>query len=531
MKLWQNVAAADTKRARRIVNPRRGVIFPVPGLVPQAYFRAKGKMFERYGLGEYSSVMSAEPLWRQCPQVTPLTDKLFKLKQAVEEWGPRLYSMMVAELEPSVQAFAKDSRLGWPHFDRPAFKNEVVDEEWRKFVADRASYENCFTIMNVRLQPEPPGKVRSYQVPDDSGNILEREMTEAERLLPSGALAGRARLVFNKPCLNLALQAVDTVINRWLGKQALCHHDMYGRSWKGRIRPYVLAFDIKHMERFTAAATQMRYSLIRGLYAEGHSFMEDRPYLSPSETWRTFWLLRRPAPGHIVQFGSGHSAVANSQKEVLICLFCKAHVELWGYSPSDVLKHVLSGDTGHLSMLNFGDDNFVSAYRKETLDQLFDWLGTYMDVQKEDPPKFLGFEWNGSSFMLPKESYLLKTWLHERAPFGRFRHYPFMGWVLKRKIFLEYGDASTMAALFEFENRVLAEEGLLWRDIEAAARNEEKEAGDLVSLSNPLLVFGKDYLLTPEEKLATGEFTGWTEGKVRDMFISMTKGGVLEGAL
>lgn len=531
MKYWSSVVEMPRALVQGIVNPRRGVIFPVPGLSPQSYYKGKRLVFERFGLEELIPVLSAEPRWRQAPQVTPLTGKLELTQQLYRRYAPSLYARIAKGVKPVIQTFNKDSRLGWPRFDRPVDKAAEVADEWKRYIDDPSSYAKCFTVMNVRVQPEALSKTREYQVPDDAGNVYDREMNQDERHLFGPYHAGRARLVFNKPMLNLTCQVVDTVINGWLGSQTLCHHDMYGRSWSGRVRPHVLAFDIKHMERFTAASTQTRYELIRGSYSQAHSMMEAQPYLTPSDTWRSFWLLANPVAGSLVQFGSGHSAVAPSQKEVLICLLTHAHVTLWGYPEDEAMTAVLSGESRELSMLNFGDDNFVSAYDPSILDALFEFLGRYLDVVRENPPKFLGFTWTGAEFLLGGRSYLEKTWLHERSPMGRFRTLPFLGWVLKRDIYSRHGNPSEMALIYDYENKVLEDLGLPWRDIETQARNEEREASGLVALSHPALLFGKDYLLTPEEKLASGQFVGWSADETAHKFNQLTKGGLLENAL
>lgn len=536
---WNKVVdAPDT--APVIVNPRRGITFPLPALSPRDYFDAKRQMFERFGLEDFVDVVSAEPAWRQSPHVTELGGKLERVQRMFARLAPSLYSRMRAQLVPTTQLFNKDSRLGWPYFCRPGSKAEVVAQEWDGWVADKSTFANAYTVQNIRLQAEPRGKVRSYQVPLDDYSVVDRDMDDEQRALPYGNLAARARLVFNKPVLNLMCQVVDTVLNKWLGKQPLCHHDMYGGSYKGRVRPFVLAMDIKHMERFTAGANLTRYQMIRGSYSEAHQFMESQPYVTPTDSWsfmpkgrKRFVALSEVAEGCLVQYGSGHSAVANSQKELLTCALVDAHMALWGYSEPAAFEVVLAGESREVSMLNFGDDNFFSAYSQELLDQLFAYLNQYFDVQKEDPPKFLGFEWDGAlnKFVLTRDSYVLKTYLHERAPLGRFRDLAFLGWKLKREIFLAYGRPSEMEEVFEFENQLLASYGLRWRDIEAQARNEAKVASGDIAFAHPLLLFGKDYLMTDEEKLMSGQFVGWEERTVAQRFAELTRGGYFEGAL
>lgn len=532
---WSEVLAFPYN-THGITNPRRGINFPVPGLLPGSYFRCKAKMFERFGLDDYQGVVTAEPLWRPSPHVVDLSDRMLKFRAVYAKYAPMLFRRMRSELKPAVQVFNKDSRLGWPYCARSADKRVELVTEIQAYWNDPERYfDRAFTIMNVRLQPEPSSKEREYQVPY-RGRVYEKTMTQEDKLLPSPPglpqlYASRTRLVFSRPCLNLYTQVVDTIINNWLSSNAVHHHDMYGGSWRGRLRPHVLAFDIKHMERFTAAIMEPRYQLLQGGYTDIHRGMDSVPYLTPNLDFRSWTTLRGLPSDKIVQFGSGHSAVADSQKEALDCLLTEAHVQLWGYAPEQALDCVLKGSSTQLEMLNYGDDNLVSAFDPVLLDELFTFLGGYLDVVKEDPPGFLGFKLYDGELRLPPQSYVLKTWLHERAPLGRFRKYPFLGWVLKRRVFLEYGLRRQMEEVFEYENRILSDEGLLWSDIERAARNEERELAGLVEQAHPLVLLGKEYLLTDEERLALGTFTGWPEEKTAACFRELTGGGILEGAL
>jgi hypothetical protein len=526
---WNSVVGV-TESTHGLTNPRRGIVFPVPGLQPADYFAIKTRLFEAFGLSEYSQVVSAEARWRQSPHLAPVGDKLDRVRRVYSQRAPALFSRIKAGLSPRRQLLSKDSRLGWPDFSRPGDKRPVVEQRWNEWVSDRSSFDNMFTIMNVRIQAEEASKVREYQVPED-GVVVNKKMGEPEKRLSETTVASRARLVFNKPELNLSCQIVDTYINAWLGKQGACHHDMYGMLWRNMVRPHRMAFDVKHMERFTAGIMEPRYDIIKGLYSEAHRSMDEAAYLTPNYMFRGWSLLRGCPSDWVVQFGSGHSAVAPSQKEALLCLYVQLHMDEWGYSEDRAWEEVLSGNTAKLHIMNFGDDNFISAYDEETLSQTFQFMSKYLDCVEENPAGFLGFKWIDDGFKLPKESYLIKTYLHERPPYGRFRSYPFFGWFMKREIFSRYGVSRDMEAVFELEDRLLLEEGQLrWSDVEKAARNEIRAMKGLIDHAHPLAILGKEYLLTDEEKEAIGTYTGWDEDFTAKRFAELTQGGIFEGA-
>jgi hypothetical protein len=282
------------------------------------------------------------------------------------------------------------------------------------------------------------------------------------------------------------------------------------------------------MERNTAAIIAARNKLIGGLYGDWHTMITEKGFLGPSTDRNVCFFFSQVLDGYLVQFGSGHSAVAPSQKEAILCILIAMHVELWGMSVSEAITNVISGSTPYLHIMNFGDDNFWSSDSQEHLEQAFQFISDILPTETEVPPKFLGFVWDEErrKFMLPASSYLLRTYLHERPPFGYFRKFAFFGWVEKRKVYLQYGDTRLMEEIFDYENTVLKRAGLDWLDIEEEARKEAQQLED-VDL-NPDAILGRDYRLTPEEKIASGLFDGMMPDETKPIFDRLTAGGILE---
>jgi hypothetical protein len=519
----------DQALARRIANPRRGVINPIPGLTWDAYMRVRKEMFAFVGLQDYDQVLSGEMAWRPTPHLSYRTSKQRGLADLCRKWVPRLLQRVKAVIKPPTQTFKKESRTGWPHFDHPEKKKERVLSELDRVLREGDRYfEGAFIIANIRLQPEPLTKQRLMQFIKADGSVAELTVSADTRSLApkwEGFFAERTRLVFNQPEPNLGLQLVDTAINNVYGSWPVCGWDMYGKNWKGKIRPYTMAVDVSHMERLTAVVIPIRNELIAGPYGRIHSRMALCPHLVKATDGRTFWLLGDPGEEWLLQFGSGHSAVAPSQKECVLSVLVELHVEVWGLSEEEALDAVIQGESAYLQMMNFGDDNFWSAYDPKYLKQAFEFCSKYLDVQEEFPKKFLGFVFINGEFYLPIENYVLKSYLHERSAVGRFRKFPYLGWREKRRVYREFAEPGVCERVFRKEDELLAREGLPWSLIEERAKEEELAAGTGTLSANILL--GRDYLMTDEEKMESGAFDGMYPEETAPLFDQLTKGGIL----
>jgi hypothetical protein len=317
------------------------------------------------------------------------------------------------------------------------------------------------------------------------------------------------RNIFNMPIPNLYKQILDTAIHNVFLKQPAFHHDMFN----GRLLPVEgthLCFDVKHFERFTADAVRHRASeVIGGFYGEIGRLFERIPFYVPSDDWASKYFVRVARErGWSDQFASGDSAVAPAQKEIFTALYGEYFSRTRGYSKEEAIDVVFKGGDGRLTIRNYGDDNSVSGDKAEVTSVL-KFLQEYLQAEEETPPKFLGFVWyEGLGWRLPPDSYLTKTYLNERPPFKSIRKYPNMGWVLKREIFQKLGHPSIAEKIFPYEDKAMQSFGLSWSRILERGEAERLYSLGFKGLTNPNYILGKDWAMSAEEKLDTGEFFG-----------------------
>lgn len=531
----------------KAVPPRRGIANPLPEKAPLGRFTPvmtdylKRELFAMFGLGEYLDVYSGEMLERPIPHSSAMSPMLQSVTDLYTQRAPALFALIAREAKAPIQTFNKVSRIGWPHFNRPVEKGKVALASFEEAAADPDGYlSGAFTVCNVRLQPEPPDKKRTMQFISSDGVVTEKEVGAEDRQLyvpfapKRTGYADRTRLVFNLPGPNLICQIVDTMINNVIGSWPLTHHNMYDPTIARFMRKYTLAVDVRHMERTTAAVIGVRTALIGGLYETIHNAMGRAGYLVPSNDRKTMIHIAQSAPGWLVQFGSGHSAVSPSQKEILFILLVEAHHQLWGHSYDAACELVKSGNSPQVHMMNFGDDNMFSSDSKEHLDQLFEFLSRYMPVEEELPKKFLGFLWNEQGvergFRLSHTSYLLRTYLHERPPLGHFRPFPYLGWTLKRQTYMDYGDPQIMYNVYRAEDALLKRVGVPWSFVEQAAAIERRNVDlSIATDAEREALLGREYNLSVEEKLESGRYDGFSPDVTGPLLARLTQGGIFSG--
>jgi hypothetical protein len=511
----------DKKVARQIVPPRRGAVLSPPGLMWRQAVRLQEALFSEFGLEDLAKCTTGEMPSRPIPQFFN-PKQVEPLRRLYAAYAPDLFAEILPQLKVPLQPLNRISKLGWPHFNRPESKRPVVLSEFKE-VARRGvdSYlQGAFVSQNVRLQDESPKKTRSFQFIGKDGVAYNKQVSGPQREIPTpvGPRTGsRTRLVFNYPVLNLVKQVYDTAIHNTLLTYPVFHHNMYERH-SSLVRPdSVRAFDIKHMERFTAGVIEERGEVIGGNYGKLQRAFLNLPFLCPSDDWKSYWLVKA-APGSMVQFGSGDSAVAPSQKEAFYCVYRQVVADLLGLRGRAGHEFVLKGGDSRLQILNYGDDNFVSG-DPSLLKEVGPLLASVLDVEEEDPPAFLGFAYREGRFELRPRSYLVKTYLNERPPGRFFRKYPYFGWREKRKTYMQYGDQVKMNKIFAAEDSLLARTELSWREVLLRAQEEEnrlaKDAGSWRAVN---LILGKEYLLTAEEKLASGQYEGLSREEAGEMF-------------
>lgn len=497
-----------------IINPRRGPTLSVPWLDFQDQIKIQDQLFGQFGLDDLVGCTTAEMRSRPVPHVFEAT-KTKALTDLYVKWLPLIFARIIGELHPPTQVFNKTSRMGWPVFGRAQFKKEACLKFFQLVRdGDFGFFENCFHTINVRLQAESRAKERDFLFIARDGLVYPRRIDEKARTFKSKKLgatriASRTRLVFNLPVPNLYAQCFDTAVHNTLLKKASFHHNMYDPTLAPFSGP-TMFFDVKHFERATAGAVRARSALMGGKYGQIGDLFANAPFLCPSDDWKVAWLLWVDREsGWSDQFASGYSPVAPVQKEIFWALLAEFAVRTFGMSPDAALDWAAGGGDHRIRIKNYGDDNAYAGDEK-ALSDCFSFLKQYLDVELEDPPKFLGFLHRVDGWKLGVRSYLEKTWLNERPPFSTFRKFPNYGWVLKRQIYKKFGVPELAKEVFPAEDDLLAAAGMPWSEVERAATLEEATAKQFTALTLDSLVHDKDWLMTAEEKLKTGMFEGLT---------------------
>jgi len=505
---------AEQKLLReRIISPRRGPTASVPGLTMVEGLLAADEMFSKFGLDQFVGCATGEMFSRPIPQVfkeatvKPLTD-------LYTAWLPDIAAWLLPQVKAPYQTYNKISRVGWPGFHRPDNKlHYVLDHMPAILAGDLDEYKQSFIVMGIRVQAESRDKERDFLFVDNNDQVFSKKVGPKERTLKTGAgprIGSRTRLVFNLPVYNLVKQIWDTAVHNVFMRWPAFHHDMNNGNILP-VRGYHLCLDIKHFERNTASCNRARSAFYGGVYAKCGEITASIPFAVPTDDWQgTRFLYVNRAQGWSDQYASGDSAVAPSQKEILMAVYANFfHTEL-GYPRADCCNVVARGGDSRLTIRNYGDDNSIDG-DKAVVEAFHKYISQYLPVDVEDPPRFLGFQWYPESqrWMLPPTSYLTKVYLNERAPGSNFRKYPYLGWVEKRKIYSKIGHPSIGAEIFPAEDKLLDRLGTPWYSIVRKADDDTKAAYQAgLEAVNTLSLLGKDYAMTPKEQIAAGTHTG-----------------------
>jgi hypothetical protein len=503
----------QTKSLSKFVAPRRGAIASFPGLSVQSCTEIADQLFTQFNMQKYVGCVTAEPSKRPIPHVFP-TSETRKLTDLYVRWAPSIFDRILSELTAPIQTFNKTSRLGWNSFevlDNKLDRLDPVIAECLRSDEVVEQYRPAFIIMNVRLQAEAADKEREFLFVKDDGTVYKETLGRKQRTVEvkgvGDRVSSRVRGVYNLPMLNLVKQTLDTAIHNVFLQHPAFHHDLFN----GRTLPVKgehMCVDVKHFERHTAVLVRARAQLLGGLYAKIGRCFENIPYCCPTDTRDGFaFLYPDREKGFSEQFASGDSAVAPAQKEVFLALYAEYFVQTRHLDMRSAMDLVMRGGDDKLTIRNYGDDQSLSGDGAE-LKAVFAFLSEYLTVEVEDPPKFLGLAWELGKWVLTKESYLTKNYLNERRPFSNFRKYPFLGLVLKRAIFSKLGTPDHVTEVFPAEDRLLEQHGLPWSKVLQEAEVERVQAAARSGLMDPNWVMGKDYLMTPEDKIKSGEFFG-----------------------
>jgi len=483
----------------------------VPGVTLGEGLLMADFIFERFGLTEYDRMVTAEMARRPIPHVfraseTKALDDLFT------EMYPYIQQWIIPQIKAPYQTYNKVSKVGYPGFFIPEDKLTYVAGFMPSVLAgDLAFFENAFIVQNVRIQPEQASKERDFQFIGEGG-VYTATITGAERVVrtPVGRrTGGRSRLVYNLPVYNLIKQTLDSAVGDVFNKWPAFHHNMFG----GDVLPvkgHHVCLDVKHFERHTSTCNRIRAAHWGGVYGACSELTARLPFAVPTDDWKgaRYAYVKRDE-GWNDQYGSGDSAVAPSQKEILLAIYASFFEKEFGYARASAIVQVSQGGDERLTIRNFGDDNSIDGDKGAVL-AFMQFAAQYLTVEEETPPKFLGFVWYpGLGWRLPITSYLLKTYLNERRPGSNFRKYPFLGWVERRAIFNKLGHPDSRE-VFEFEDIELARVGVPWYKILELADKERRDAflAKEQAMLSPMMLQNKEYLMSPFEKIATGAFSG-----------------------
>lgn len=389
----------QVKRARQIVRPPRATVESIPDMAFKDSLAIADELLTRFKLPQYVGCVTGEISKRPIPQAFR-TAETRALTELYKKWMPFLYERIFSELTPPTQAFNRDSRLGDPEFRIPDNKKDVLLGYFASLARDGVQTTRGRVVeIYVRLQTEPANKARSLTFINDEGVVYQEDIGRQQRLINvygvGERVGSRVRPIFNMPVENLWKQVLDTAIHNVFLKYPAFHHDMFNK----RLLPigpsdFHMCVDVKHFERHTADGVYASGLCIGGKYAEITQMFRDASYLVPSDTRKSYFLLKpRFAAGWSVQFASGDSRVAPSQKEIVSALLCEYVSVVKGLSPADCITWVFNGGDHYLTLRDYGDDMSFSG-RESDVRALVRFLQEYLAAEEEQPPKFLGFIWS-----------------------------------------------------------------------------------------------------------------------------------------
>jgi hypothetical protein len=508
------------KQSAQYVPQRKRLVDPLPLINVKDAHAIKQQLFDRFGLEDYRECATVEMQSRPIPHAFKLAQTR-ALTDLYAKWLPRILKRIVPEMVPPIQAYNKVSRFGWPYFFVPDDKQPILEEHKSEIEQNGVNaYEDAFAVHGTREQQEGASRKRVFMFLTHQG-VQTRTIDKSARMVKTRELgnvvSARTRVIFIMPVTNQYKQPLDTSIHNVYLKYPVFHHDMYGAPYTGEGRNY-LALDIKHFERFTAACARVRGEITGGINGAIVAQYSRIPHLVPFDDWKGFAFIH-PKEGFIPQFSSGSSEVTTCQKEVFIALGAEYLQQTRHVTDDTALSLFLQGGDEDLTILNYGDDNFFFG-RIEDLNGLKSMYQEYLDVEIEDPAKFLGFLFRPieRNWKLGVSSYLLKTHLPERSVGTQFRKFPCYGWMMKRQTYEKYGVPELVTRVFHAENDIMQKtSGVAWSDIIDTAIKEQRSINFSDVWKHRQLALDKDWMLTEKEKLSSGLFFGFTPDRTASM--------------
>lgn len=513
----------------RLVPRRRSGDYSLPltrdrVLSIDAEFSIGDELLTKFGLSEYVGGSNAESPSRPIPSVFRASET-DAVTNVVVPRLPDLFRWLAPQVRAPWQSFTEQSRLGPPYYKPYDDKRWVLSADATGLLTsylgqDYSILNNFATGIGQRIQAEDISKERSFAFMNSAGVPYQATVNRKDmkvNVWNHPRHPGRQRNVFNQGCFNLLNQVVDSAFNDVYGKHPAFHHDVARAG--SMVKGPVLAFDVSHMERLTARIVFERAAVIGGTYNGFQQYMKLMPYLVPADDWsRAFFIWVNYQDGWMAQFGSGNSAVSPSQKDIFMVLYSIFAEEQLGISRAVSFDWVAAGGDERLRIFNFGDDNFLFAPNgdKKVLEDVYSFMEQYLTIKVEDPPKFLGLEYDGKEFRLTVASYLLKTYQNERGPVPPFRRFPNMGWIEKRKLYSVIGYPVIAGSVIPEEDRLLKANGAPWVHVlskaieERDALNRENALKQSYFTSAAYLLGKADYLIDHETKVKVGSIGGYT---------------------
>lgn len=510
---------------RRVVPKRVASIRPFKDVSNEAANWMKCQAYENAGLQDYLPCWTGEMESRPIPFVS--TDpRPLRTQEVFRRWIKPVLAFLAPDITPAVQTINKLSALGYPVNINPGdgvcrdpnsgqfgmkikqSKFDVVLDFFRDMQAgDFSVYEDGYHTVGLRKQNESPKKDRQFQFITAGGDIVQREITAASRIIEVpgiGPMVGsRSRPIVRPPVVNLYLQCWDTLLHNSIKRHPLFDSNVYTKvTWPAD--SHFVTFDCKHYERYLGLCAIAYAEAVGGLYGEQLLQLIYYPFIVPSDDWKRFFEIRPIyGPGVFPQFSSGLSPVAPLGKLANICVQASYFHDVQGMDERSAINTVFSGTSGSMRRWSFGDDNRILGPKSE-VDHFCSYMAQFFDIEFDEVPSYLGtiFRPDLGRWVLPRTTYNLKLYQPERD--FEFKDYPNLGMVERRATFTEYGEPEIASDIIPFEDG-------LWNDIDhpfvmiaAAAIAEKQEAHRKGIALNEYIVTDKDYLMTEDEKVKSG---------------------------
>jgi len=516
---------------KQIIPRRKRPVRPIYGLTAPDADTMMAAAFEKWGYTELTECWTYEMRSRTVPFVS--TDERPKrVLEVFDKYIDAILSYFIPNMAPHYQTINKVARLGWP-----INRNPVNDDGTRikmdvflplaeqALAGDWQHYRDAFYTINLRMQNEPPSKIREGQFIDDDGRVTTRQIDrrqEAEYLdiLGRRAIPPRGRGVYCPPVLNLIMQTWDTMLHRAIMKRPLCYANIYQHLKVAEPQDYT-TFDCKHYERDLGMLVSRYSAAIGGLYQQWMDLMLNLPHLVPSDSWKKVFLIRpKFGDGVYPQFSSGLCNVSTLGKLANIAVQTHYFVTNYNMTIPMAIHHVTEGEYLGTRRWMYGDDNRVHG-KQDAVKPFIDHMGYYFHIELDDSPKYLGsmLDPDTQEFLLPARTYQTKLYLPERDI--STKDYPALGYKLRRETFSQFGQPIIGQQMIPFEDELLRERNLPWEDVMAAAYIEERNARSTGLSINPLELIDKEYLMTEEEKVTSGASWGFKPERTRAIVLQI----------